>query len=126
MTIIEDTLARTFEPIACMECERAGLTVDECARILHAEQMAARAFADHDITHAATPAEVVSPARAKAEAERRLRELAKVNRATARVAIIGPDGFPLVVLDRSSRTFQRHLELDRLTPTGTEGVYQLS
>lgn len=120
----EDTLARTFEPIPCMDCDRAGLTVDECARILHAEQMAARAFADHDIAHAATPADVVPHARAKAIAESRLRELAKTDLATTRVAILGADGFPLVVLDRSSRTFQRHL--DKLVPTEVEGVYQLT
>lgn len=124
MTITEDTLARTFEPIPCMDCERSGLSVDECARILHAEQMAARAFADHDIAKAETPAEVVPHAKAKAIAERRLRELAKVSRATTRVAIVGSDGFPLVVLDRSSRTFQR--SLGHLTPTEVEGVYQLS
>lgn len=99
------------------------LTIDECTRILHAEQMAVRAFADHDIAKAETPAEVVPHARAKAAAERRLRELAKVSRATTRVAIIGSDGFPLVVLDRSSRTFQRHL--GHLAPTEVEGVYRL-
>lgn len=100
------------------------ITTDECIRLLHAEQMAARAFADHNIAQAETPAQVVPHARAKAIAERRLRELAKVSRATARVAILGADGFPLVVLDRSSRTFQRHL--GHLAPTGVEGVYQLT
>lgn len=122
----EDTLARTFEPIPCMDCDRAGLTVDECARILHAEQMAARAFADHDIAQATTPADVVPHARAKAIAESRLRELAQVNRSTTRVAIIGSDGFPLVVLDRSSNIFKRHLDHKRLMPTEVEGVYQLT
>ena len=121
----DDNLATTFEPLPCMECMGGGLTADQCATILHAEQMTALAVAEHDIAAAETVADAVQPMHAKADARRRLERLARVQRLSTRVAIVDPAGFPLTVLDRTSRVFQHHVHKGHVVETERPDVWEV-
>lgn len=116
----DHTLATTFTPQACLPCHKGGLSVEQCAALHSAELHGDIALANHDIATASTAAEVVPFARAKAEASRRLTELRNTPR-KSRVAIIGPDGFPFAILDRTSRTFRQA----NVVPTDSPNVFQL-
>lgn len=121
----DDSLANTFEPMPCMDCQRERLTAEQCATILHAEQMTALALAERDIEAAETVADAVPAMHAKAAARRRLEKLARVQRLSTRVAVLDPAGFPLAVLDRTSRTFRHHVHTGAIVETSDPAVWAI-
>lgn len=107
MTITDDSLAATFEPMACRDCNAQGLTAEQCARILHAENMyrlAAANEVENDVDR-------VRLARAAKEADRLL---AKMTGREDTVGIIDRLGFPLSVTSSHDKRFERALRSGRL------------
>ena len=124
-----NSLATTHRPIACGDCRSAGLTVEQCAQLKYSEHLARYVLANHDLHEAQTTREKVDAGAAKSAAKSALKRLESINRKakvypSTRVAIVGTDGIPLVVLDRSSATFKRHLADDTIVER-QPGVYHL-
>lgn len=122
----DDSYATTFEAVACSDCDRRGLTADQCARILHAEQMTKIALAEELIAKASTPAETVLPAQIKAAAKAADRRLSQLKDREDAVAVVDRGGFPRSITTRADRKFQAAIRAGMLAETDEQSVYQLS
>lgn len=118
MTITDNSLAATFEPMACRECNAQGLTADQCARILHCENMLRIALAEQRDTPAA--------ASIRAAAKHADRQLEKLMAQDDMVAIIDRLGFPQSVTTLHDKRLERALRAGRLQDTTEPDVFQLS